>query len=138
MKKKWWRDGLPFECTQCGKCCRVEGYVWVNTADIAKLAGFLQMTPPAFEKKYLRTVGRRRSLIEKPNFECIFWDGGCSVYPVRPPQCKTYPFWHQNLESIETWQEVVEECPGSGTGSVYSGEEIEQLLRQKGETNKSQ
>ena len=138
MDGKWWDAGLPFQCTQCGKCCRVEGYVWVRSEDVREMAAFLEITPTEFEKKYVRTVGRQLSLIEKPNRECIFWDNGCTVYPVRPPQCKTFPFWHQNLSSIDEWQEVVEDCPGSGTGVVYSKEEIEELLRGHGETNKKE
>ncbi len=134
MAQRWWKDGLSFQCTQCGNCCRAEGYVWVEQQDIDGLAKFLEMTPEAFENKYVRQVGRRRSLIEKPNFECIFWDKGCRVYPARPPQCRTFPFWKENLSSLETWLDVVEECPGSGTGTVYSSDQIEQLLQGRGET----
>lgn len=136
MAKPWWKDGLPFKCTQCGHCCRIEGYVWVNQKEIDTLARNLEMTPEEFEWKYVRRVGRRRSLVEKPNHECIFWEEGCSVYEARPTQCKTFPFWKHNLESMEDWLEVVEECPGSGTGVVYTAEEIEQLQQGKGETNK--
>ena len=136
MARKWWSEGLPFKCTQCGDCCRIEGYVWVTSEDIERLASFLKMSATAFEGKYVRQVGRKRSLIEKPNSECIFWEDGCSVYPVRPPQCKTFPFWHDNLSSLASWQQVVEECPGSGTGVIYSADEIKDLLRGRGETNK--
>ncbi|MEE2890390.1 MAG: YkgJ family cysteine cluster protein [Planctomycetota bacterium] len=136
---QWWRkEGLPFQCTQCGNCCRVEGYVWVEQEDIDKLAKLLEITPAAFEKQFVRQVGHKRSLIEKPNFECIFWEDGCSVYPARPPQCKSYPFWSENLESLEAWLDVVEECPGSGTGPVYSSEEIAELLGGRGETGKKE
>ena len=136
MAQRWWDEGLPFKCTQCGNCCRVEGYVWVDDDDIQNLAEYLQLEPAVFEKQYVRQVGRRPSLIEKPNYECISWDNGCSVYPARPPQCKTFPFWPENLRSFETWLEVVEECPGSGTGPVYTREEIMELFKNRGETNK--
>lgn len=138
MEQQWWNEGLPFKCTQCGDCCRIEGYVWVDDQDIQRLATFLEISPAAFELKYVRQVGRNRSLIEKPNFECIFWEDGCSVYPARPPQCKTFPFWPQNLRSSRAWQQVVKECPGCGTGPLYSREEISELLHERGETGKKE
>lgn len=37
---------------------------------------------------------------------CVFLDpfGKCSIYPVRPIQCRTYPFWPSLLEDRETWE----------------------------------
>lgn len=136
MAQRWWDEGLPFKCTQCGNCCRVEGYVWVDDDDIQNLAEYLQIEPEAFEKQYVRQVGHHRSLIEKPNYECVFWENGCSVYPARPPQCRTFPFWRENLRSLESWLEVVEDCPGSGTGPVYNREEIMELFENRRETDK--
>jgi Fe-S-cluster containining protein len=46
------------------------------------------------------------------------------VYPVRPRQCRTWPFWESNLRSPETWAETCRVCPGSGTGRLYQIEEI--------------
>ena len=136
MNKPWWKDGLPFKCTQCGHCCKIEGYVWVNDEEIQAMADHLKMTADDFEWQSVRRVGRRRSLFEKPNHECIFWEDGCTVYPARPTQCKTFPFWKQNLESMDEWLDVVEECPGSGTGVVYSAKEITELRRGIGQTDK--
>ena len=130
----WYREGLPFTCTQCGLCCRIEGYVWMSPTEITRTAEFLGLDEEEFGARYLRRIGRRWSLTEKNGHDCVFWDQGCEIYPVRPTQCRTFPFWPENLESIETWSEVVEECPGSGTGRVYSLEEIEALGRGAGET----
>src|SRR5690606_15561824 len=39
---RWYRDGLRFECTQCGNCCTgMPGHVWVDEADIARIAEYL-------------------------------------------------------------------------------------------------
>ena len=49
------------------------------------------------------------------------------VYPVRPAQCRTWPFWNSNLESEETWKEVVSVCPGSGCGNLVPLVQIQTL-----------
>jgi Fe-S-cluster containining protein len=51
------------------------------------------------------------------------------VYPVRPPQCRTWPFWESNLESPEAWQKTCDDCPGSGQGELIPVEEISKRLR---------
>lgn len=132
--RPWYRDGLPFTCTQCGHCCNIEGYVWVSEEEIEILAKHLGLEVHEFGGRYLRRVGNRFSLKEKPNHECIFWDQGCSVYAARPVQCRTFPFWPENIRDPKSWDRVVSECPGSGRGRKYSYEEIERLRRGIGET----
>ncbi|MEM7260477.1 MAG: YkgJ family cysteine cluster protein [Planctomycetota bacterium] len=133
----WYEDGLEFSCTQCGKCCRVEGYVWVDAEAVREIAAYLGLSDEEFGKRYVRRVKRRHSLIEKPNLECIFWDNGCTIYPVRPVQCRTFPFWRENLQNPDAWDEVTEECPGSGTGRRFTREEIDELKRGRGSTSGS-
>ena len=123
----WYRDGLSFECTRCGACCTgAPGYVWVDADEIVRLAAFRGETVDQFSQKYVRRVGNRYSLIEKPGGDCIFWDrrAGCTVYPARPVQCQTWPFWPENLETAEDWERVERACPGSGQGRWFSLEEI--------------
>ena len=39
MPRLWYRDGLQFECTQCGNCCTGDpGYVWVTPEEIKAIA----------------------------------------------------------------------------------------------------
>ena len=126
----WYADGLKFKCTGCGDCCTgAPGYVWVNKQEIAELAvafGFDEVEK--FEDKYVRKIGIRKSLVEFPNGDCVFFDNGtrkCAVYEFRPRQCRTWPFWDSNLKNPESWQETCENCPGSGSGKLYSLEQIE-------------
>lgn len=126
-EKPWYRDGLAFECTKCGNCCTgAPGFVWVDHDEIQRLADFQGESLDDFGRKYLRQVGRDLSLIEKPGGDCIFWDKsqGCTVYEARPVQCRTWPFWHENIESPEDWTRVQGGCPGAGQGRVYSIDEI--------------
>lgn len=118
----WYKDGLKFSCTRCGACCTgTPGYVWVGPQEIVRLAGHLGLTMEQFGRTYLRRVRDYLSLIEKPNYECVFWDGvaGCTVYESRPTQCRTWPFWSENLETPEDWERTRRACPGSGQGELY-------------------
>jgi len=111
----WYKEGLRFECTGCGQCCTGSpGYVWVSEADIQAISDYLKIPLEEFSKKYLRKVGNRYSLLEKAgNFDCIFLEGKkCKIYPVRPIQCSTYPWWPELVESPERWQETAYHCEG--------------------------
>lgn len=123
----WYRDGLSFTCTRCGACCTgAPGYVWVSAEEIEQLASFRGESVEEFNRRYVRRVGSRYSLIERPGGDCIFWDktAGCTVYSARPIQCRTWPFWADNVETPEDWEHIKQVCPGSGQGQHYSAEEI--------------
>jgi Fe-S-cluster containining protein len=124
----WFKDGLRFQCTQCGDCCTgAPGFVWVNKEEIAALAQQVGMPVAEFEAKYVRTVGIRKSLVEYENGDCVFFDGvarKCTVYEARPRQCRTWPFWESNVQTEESWQQTCEACPGSGKGQIYPVEHI--------------
>lgn len=114
-KDPWYKEGLRFKCTGCGKCCTGSpGYVWVNEEEIAAMALFLEISPSDFCKKYVRKAHNRLALIElKPNHDCVFLrDKKCLVYGARPTQCKTFPFWPEHLKSKEAWESVKNECEG--------------------------
>lgn len=128
MSKPWYADGLRFACTQCGNCCTgTPGFVWVNDAEIAALAEFRGEAEEQVRGLYTRSEGgTRRSLKEKPNGDCVFYDrmAGCTVYPVRPRQCRTWPFWDCNTESPAAWARAAAECPGCNQGELIPAEEI--------------
>ena len=94
--------------------------------EVEALSIRLGMSENAFRRTYTRREGDRRTLIEKPNNDCIFYQEGvgCTVYEQRPKQCRTWPFWESNLKSERHWRKTVEICPGSGEGRLYTIEEI--------------
>jgi hypothetical protein len=101
-----------------------------------RLASNLSLTQDEFLEKYCVKVDMggyfRISLIEKPNYDCIFWrDGGCAVYEARPLQCRSYPFWEHQLESKEAWENVAKSCPGINKGALHSRQEIEEWLAKR-------
>jgi len=107
----------PLVCEECGgKCCVGEsGYIWTNPLEIEKIANFLKMSQKEFKDNFLIKVGYKFSIKEKPfedGYACIFFDTqnkNCSIYDVRPHQCRTFPFWDFFKNNIN---EVKKECPG--------------------------
>ncbi len=127
----WYAKGLRFQCQRCGRCCGGEpGYVWVTRDEITQMSTHLGISVRDFRSRFLRRVGLRLSLIEKPNGDCILLQNGCSVYPVRPRQCRTFPFWEDALDNPENFQTIIKACPGVGKGKLYSRDEIETICRQ--------
>lgn len=113
--EKWYKDGVQFGCTQCGKCCTGRpGYTWVTLDEIETIAKQLNLPINDFVQRYLRKVEGNWSLLETTeNFDCIFLkDKKCSIYAVRPSQCKTFPFWQKNLASKEAWEQASQFCEG--------------------------
>jgi len=118
-KDAWYAKGLSFECSQCGNCCSGSpGYVWITIPDMEKIAEYLGLEFDDFSRTYVRRVGNKFSLIEKFNYDCVFLtrDGrgksGCRIYPVRPMQCRTWPFWDENLKAPNAWERASAKCPG--------------------------
>jgi Fe-S-cluster containining protein len=105
--------------------------VWVTEDEIGVIADHRGETLAQVEGLYTRLVGRRRSLREKANGDCIFYDraAGCTIYPARPRQCRTWPFWESNVVTSDAWSKTCEICPGSGQGDLISAEEITRRLQ---------
>jgi hypothetical protein len=131
--RNFFQKGIQFECTRCGKCCTgYPGYVYLSEHDILGIARYLEINMKDFVKKYTRLVymfhEQRLSLVEKNNYDCVFWDSLCTIYPARPHQCRTYPFWKRHLVSKREWEKTAAFCPGINRGRVYSQKEIEELM----------
>lgn len=136
FKPPWYVAGLAFACRQCGRCCQgpEEGYVWVNRNETAAIAAHLGIPEPELRKLYVRKVGGRYSLNEDAGTrDCVFLvplDGdqggkGCKIYPVRPRQCRTWPFWPGNLHDADDWALAGVRCPGINRGPLHSRQDIE-------------
>ena len=137
-RDKWYNDGLRFTCTACGNCCTgAPGYVWTSREEVRRIARFLGRDDEWLPKDQLRRVGFKYSLTERPNGDCVFLQSAgngrriCSIYPVRPLQCRTWPFWTMNLKSPAAWAEAGETCPGMNNGQAYDVEEIEKIRLKK-------
>lgn len=124
----WFHQGLRFQCTGCGRCCSGgPGFVWVSPEEIHQLAQYLGLPREEFLAHYARAIADRWSLRERANGDCVFLHPKtrrCTVYPVRPRQCRSWPFWLSNLRTPADWEYVCRVCPGSGQGRLFTLEEI--------------
>ncbi|MGH9676600.1 MAG: YkgJ family cysteine cluster protein [Candidatus Acidiferrum sp.] len=132
MSRLWYENGLRFRCTRCGHCCTGEpGFVWVSEAELAAIAGFRGEELDETRERWSRMTARGRTLREKLNGDCVFFEqeAGCTIYPVRPAQCRTWPFWESNVTTPESWERTQAVCPGSGQGELIPVEEITKRLK---------
>src|SRR5215207_2642724 len=110
VSEPWYADGLRFACTQCGHCCTgAPGFVWVNDDEVrARAPSGGEPLEEVLGLYTRREGGTRRSLKEKANGDCVFYDRekGCTVYAVRPRQCRTWPFWDASAGTPERWEET--------------------------------
>jgi Fe-S-cluster containining protein len=129
----WYAAGLHFECLQCGRCCSGpnEGYIWVSRPEIRLIARHLNMLVGELKQRFLKRVRLRKTIIEDARtHDCIFLRRGlqgkfCSIYPVRPRQCRIWPFWPGNLTGPDTWNTAARKCPGINRGEIYTPERIQ-------------
>jgi Fe-S-cluster containining protein len=135
--REWYADGLRFECTQCGSCCTgPPGAVWFTPEEGRSMAAKLGLDEATFYQRYARRLDEGWSLTEtktEQGFDCVFLDRQsipgkaiCSMYEVRPIQCRTWPFWPENLRTKRHWETVkrVTPCPGMNSGKLVPIEKI--------------
>ncbi len=121
--------------------------------EIELAAGQLGLPVAEFRRKYCRRVGQKLSFkeVRRPNgnHDCIFLkeipaepagkelEPGeaipltrrvCGIYAVRPLQCRTWPFWQENVVNPASWKRAAKGCPGMDrAGRRFSVEQIEAL-----------
>jgi Fe-S-cluster containining protein len=62
----------------------------------------------------------------------------CSIHEIKPMQCRTYPFWPENLQSEKTWLAEKSYCEGIGPeGDPYRAPDIVALLKEQRATNEN-
>jgi len=133
-------DTIDFECQRCSACCRYDpGAVFLTEEDIRKICKFLSTDRDTLLNKYCRGIFRGGklvvSLLEKKNFDCIFWDNGCKIYEARPIQCITYPFWSSLVESKRSWYEESKRCKGINKKSKLKLEDKYNYYKLEKESN---
>jgi len=137
----WFEKGLCFSCQPgCVRCCcGVPGDVFVTDEESRRIAAHLGIPVAEFDRLYLRHYSSgKQSLVERPNGDCVLLDGkGCSSYPVRPQQCRAYPFWPEIVKNPATWLREARRCPGVDVGELHSAEEITLVVESQAETQKA-
>lgn len=104
-----------FKCQQCGDCCKGFGGTFVTEKEIEKIAARVETDPKTFVEKYCQISGGKVLLAQGKDKYCIFWDGLCSIHPVKPRMCKKWPFLKSVLVDINNWHIMGSQCPGIRT-----------------------
>jgi uncharacterized protein len=133
MPKRFWDEGIRFECQGGGKCCTSRGqygYVYLTLEDRQRLARHMGLSTLAFTRRFCKNTDGYFHL-KDPEGSCEFLEKtSCSVYRARPTQCRTWPFWPENMNA-RTWnKEIKTFCPGIGKGKLFTKGEIQDLLLQ--------
>lgn len=132
----WFDAGLRFECTACGDCCRREGDVYFTRAEADEAARY-SWGPDATVEAMLGEVwvedfdGRYRVAVPFGG-ACPFLtpERRCAIHPVKPAQCRTYPFWSDVVRSERTWLAEQPFCEGIGRGEIVTAERIVAAVRE--------
>lgn len=111
---------MRFQCQAgCTACCDQQGFVYLTPRDLENIAAYVGMTPEAFERKHVYRTRNLLRLRVPRNAQCFFLkDGGCSIHPVKPVQCRAFPFWPELIEDAKEWHKTARYCPGIGKGDL--------------------
>lgn len=103
----------------------------MTEADLKRAARFLGLSPRVFERRYIfRTRNRMRLRIPR-DVHCHFLkDGGCSIHPAKPTQCRIFPFWPELVDSRREWLKTARYCPGMGHGPLIQIGNAKNLARE--------
>jgi hypothetical protein len=112
--------GLRFECQPgCTNCCRQKGFVYLTEADLIRIAQFVGMKLAEFERAYVYRTKHLLRLRMPRHTQCHFLrEGGCSIHPVKPTQCRIFPFWPELVDDKREWRKTAAWCPGIGKGEL--------------------
>jgi len=132
--KPWYANGVRFECTQCGNCCRNHGdytYVYLADKDVERISEHLGLSRKSFLAEYCAQIDGWTTLrMDAPACPFLEADERCAIYPVRPKQCATWPFWDENLRRA-TWEGAVKKCcPGIDQGPLTPAAEVERIANE--------
>jgi Fe-S-cluster containining protein len=111
-------DAYPFEftCQRSGNCCAIpSGVVRVSVGDVEALAAHLGLSVAAVRSRFVAPSGDR--LKDGLGTRCVFLAEGrrgatCTVYPVRPERCRTWPYWPELIGAGERLAAAMRLCPG--------------------------
>lgn len=136
---EWYSEGLRFECTRCGACCTgPPGLVEFTPEEGRQMAEALGMRV----RDFLLEHGRRwpggwalQEVESEHGFDCTLLDREsvpgealCRAHGARPAQCRTWPFWPENLASPSAWKRATRKCEGMDRGPLV---QITDIRRQR-------
>ena len=133
IKNKQISKGIKFKCQGSGKCCVSRGnygFVYLSKKDIFNFSKYFNISITSFKNKFCQFTNGYLHLKEiNKNGDCIFLNKKkCSVYSSRPIQCRTWPFWNENINPKKWNNEIINFCPGIGKGKKISFDKIKKIV----------
>jgi Fe-S-cluster containining protein len=133
MRPFYERQPLRFDCTRCGRCCMAGGdyYVFLSEHEAEGIRNYLRLSRSWFRRRYLRRLPDGDLVASwHSDGRCVFLDvrGECGIYPVRPVQCRTYPFWPEIVVRRRDWRRESRRCEGINRGEKVPVTRIRELL----------
>ncbi len=108
-------NAFRFRCTGCGGCCKGGGNVYFSDEELEKIYDYLEIPKRkrrTFRMKFIR-FKENGYHVHSSDIDCWFLeDNRCSIYPVRPMQCSTFPFWPSGFQSQDALKDLGQDCPG--------------------------
>ena len=135
MEENIFKNGIRFQCQGSSKCCVSRGsygYVYLSMKDLQKISKYFKISMCIFKKKYCDTTNGLLHFKEtKKNGNCQFLKKNkCSIYEARPTQCRTWPFWKENINPKKWNKEIINFCPGIGKGEIINFSKIKKIVNQ--------
>ena len=133
MTKKIYSKEMRFQCQGSSNCCISRGsygFVYLSKKDILRLSKYTDLSIKDFIKLYCeKTYGFVHFKERRKNSECQFLEKKrCSIYKARPTQCRSWPFWSENMKT-KIWNEEIQSfCPGIGKGKIIQQSQIEKNI----------
>lgn len=90
------------DCISCGNCCREISPV-LDQEDIERILGHLGISEEEFRNEYLE-VDEDKDLLMKQRPCSFLCEDGCSIYDVRPDNCRQFPF----TDEPEFWTRLID------------------------------
>jgi len=132
MSRWWEKEEVRFECQKdCFKCCAKPGVVNFDKEDLEDASNYLGIPQSKFKKEFklTRVKGYMEMAVEE-DMPCPFLTfEGCAIHPVKPKQCRTFPFWKENVVTRNDWKLTAGFCPGIGEGPQISADSIRKDLK---------
>ena len=134
INKIYKQKNIRFKCQGSGNCCVSRGsfgFVYLSNKDLKKLSNYFNMNENNFKKKYCSITNGFLHLkeLKKNKGNCLFLlNNKCTVYKSRPTQCRTWPFWNENMNA-KTWNNIISKnCPGISKGPIIETKKIIKIL----------
>ncbi len=101
----------------------------VSRMEISEMSQAFHMGVDLFIQQFCHPDSNGYRLKEQEDDACIFLkDNRCMIYDARPLQCRTFPFWRENMKSHYRWKQLRQICSGIDKGKLFHLNEIQQLL----------